>query len=341
MRITSITCMRNEAPFILEWVAYHRMIGINDPIVFSNACTDGTDLMLERLDELGLIRHLPNPTLMTGGNMHIIAALRYLNHGNRLARSDWVISMDVDEFLNVKVGAGNLEDLFNHLPNANLFSLSQQNFGHSGRRAFSDELQMARLDHGWDQSSSYTRQLNRRGTKTLTHRSAQPAFWGNHSPVFSKGSLQHLRPVNGSGLELSHVDMTQTVKALLAPHYGFDLVQLNHYAVRSIDCFLLKVSRGSSAHPDKPYEMTYWRKYDRNDFRDTSIQRHVADVRSAKKELLQDPELRQLHEAAVSNAHQQINELKQTEPIIDLQTRINRFTRRNPGILDVSSFEPV
>ena len=50
MRITSITPMKNEAPFLLEWVAYHRLIGVNDILVFTNHCTDGTDLMLERLD---------------------------------------------------------------------------------------------------------------------------------------------------------------------------------------------------------------------------------------------------------------------------------------------------
>ncbi|MDB4053693.1 glycosyltransferase family 2 protein [Octadecabacter sp.] len=62
MRITAITPMKNEGPFILEWLAYHLMIGINDFVVFTNDCEDGTDAILERLDELGLVRHLPNPS---------------------------------------------------------------------------------------------------------------------------------------------------------------------------------------------------------------------------------------------------------------------------------------
>jgi hypothetical protein len=28
MRITSITPMKDEAPFILEWIAYHQLIGV-------------------------------------------------------------------------------------------------------------------------------------------------------------------------------------------------------------------------------------------------------------------------------------------------------------------------
>ncbi|WP_298905575.1 glycosyltransferase family 2 protein [uncultured Aliiroseovarius sp.] len=325
--------MRNEAQFILEWVAYHRMIGINDPIVFSNACTDGTDLMLERLDEMGLIRHLPNPTMMTGGRMHIIAALRYLNTGNRLARSDWVVSMDVDEFINIKVGNGHLEDLFDAVPDANLISLSQQNFGHGGKFDYVDDLQISQFEYGWDLERSYTRNLNRRGTKTLTHQSSRPTSWGNHSPVFAADQLEYLRPVNGSGEDISHVNMTNTVKALITPNYGFGLVQLNHYAVRSIDSYLLKVARGSSAHPDRPYEMTYWRKYDHNDHHDQSIMRHADDLETAKKDLLRDPELKQLHMAAVENAHGLIAELKESEQVRSLLNRIRRYTRRNPGLL--------
>lgn len=325
--------MRNEAPFILEWVAYHRMIGINDPIVFSNACTDGTDLMLERLDELGLIRHLPNPTTMTGGHMHIVAALRYLNFGSRLARSDWVISFDVDEFINVKAGKGQMEDLFNAVPDANLISLSQQNFGHSGHWEYRDELQIATFDHGWDRTSSYTRDLNRRGTKTLTHRSSDPESWGNHSPVFNAERLEKLKPVNGSGKDISELDMTQTIKALPTPHYGFDLVQLNHYALRAVDSYLLKVARGSSAHPDRPYQMGYWRKYDHNDLQDHSIQRHVGDLEAAKADLMKDPELKQLHNTAVANAHDLIVELKQNEAVQALQARIRRYVKNHPGAL--------
>ncbi|CAD0183322.1 hypothetical protein RUESEDTHA_00186 [Ruegeria sp. THAF57] len=324
--------MRNEAPFILEWVAYHRMIGINDPIVFSNSCTDGTDLMLERLDELGLVRHLPNPTALTGGKMHIIAALKYLNSGNRLARSDWVASLDVDEFINVKVGNGMLKDLFDALPYANLISLSQQNFGHSGNWIYADELQTSLFDHGWDQTSVYTRELNKRGTKTLTHKSSEPISWSNHSPLFAAEKLNKLHPVNGSGFDLSNVDMTKTVKALVRPDYGFDLVQLNHYALRSVESFLLKVARGSSAHPDTSYGMKYWRRYDHNDYYDSSISRHVDDLRAARADLLRDSELRQLHYAAVNGAHKLINELREQKAVKSLLARIKRYVARNPGL---------
>ncbi|MEM6729306.1 MAG: hypothetical protein AAF618_12465, partial [Pseudomonadota bacterium] len=165
-------------------------------------------------------------------------------------------------------------------------------------------------------------------------RSAKPRAWSNHSPVFSIAGAAALHAVNGSGTRLPTEAMIKPVKALSAPHYGFDLVQLNHYALRAMDSYLLKVARGSSAHPDRAYAMGYWRKYDHNDARYTSMQRHLGDLEAAKRELLEDTELSMLHRLAVDNAHGQIADLKARPDIQELQDRIHRYARRHPGLLD-------
>jgi hypothetical protein len=35
----ALLCVRNEAAFLLEWLAHHRAAGFDDFVVFSNACT--------------------------------------------------------------------------------------------------------------------------------------------------------------------------------------------------------------------------------------------------------------------------------------------------------------
>ena len=30
MRITAVTCVKNEGPFLLEWIAFHRVLGVTD-----------------------------------------------------------------------------------------------------------------------------------------------------------------------------------------------------------------------------------------------------------------------------------------------------------------------
>ena len=44
-----VSTMKNEGPYLLEWLAYHKSIGIDDFCIFSNDCTDGTNLMLTGL----------------------------------------------------------------------------------------------------------------------------------------------------------------------------------------------------------------------------------------------------------------------------------------------------
>jgi hypothetical protein len=48
-RTAIVTTMKNEGPFILEWLAYHRAIGVEDFLIYTNDCSDGTDTMLELL----------------------------------------------------------------------------------------------------------------------------------------------------------------------------------------------------------------------------------------------------------------------------------------------------
>jgi hypothetical protein len=52
-RITAVTMMRDEAPALLEWVAFQDAIGIDRIVVYTNDCRDGTDAMLDRLGQIG------------------------------------------------------------------------------------------------------------------------------------------------------------------------------------------------------------------------------------------------------------------------------------------------
>ncbi len=330
MRITSVTPMKNEAPFLLEWVAYHRLIGVNDILVVSNDCTDGTDQMLERLDEMGLVRHYANPTAITGSPKHHLQMIRYINALPRLRRSDWVASFDVDEYICVKAGQGRLADLFEAVPDANMIVMNQRNFGSGGRDRFEDRLLIDQFHHAWATTGPYHRRIDRRGTKTLTHRSSKPKEWHNHSPIFHPRDVGGVRCVNGSGAVLSDQDFTKDIKSLTAPHYGFDLIQLNHYVLKSTEAFLLKSARGNANHADAEYDFGYWRLYDHNDAEDASIDRWSADVAAYRDELLSDPELGRLHRAAVDGARAQIEELRQSPQAQTLFQQVGRFRRRHP-----------
>ncbi len=53
-QVTAVSMMKDEGPFLLEWIAHHHLaVGFTDILVYTNDCSDGTDDMLMRLEELG------------------------------------------------------------------------------------------------------------------------------------------------------------------------------------------------------------------------------------------------------------------------------------------------
>lgn len=333
--------MKDEGPFILEWVAYHRLIGFNDIHVFTNDCTDGTDQILERLDEMGLLRHLTNPSVYQGSANHHWEAVRYMNSQPRLKRSDWVVSLDVDEFICVNAGEGRLSDLFSAVDGANVIAMNQQNFGCGGVHRYQPELQMRQFTYGWRQQGAYNVKMSKRGVKTLTHASAGARYFGNHSPVLPPKKANAARFVNGSGKPLSGERLTREVKSLVEPDYGYDLVQLNHYVLRSMEDFIRKSARGNANHASRQADLKYWRRYNHNDQHDTRILRWADRVEAQIADWLQDQELRQLHEASVDYSRARFRTLLRDDSFRDLRKAIRGHHHKFPGLTGAEPAETV
>ncbi len=95
--------MKDEAPYLLEWLAHYRAIGVTDFLIYTNDCSDGTDLLLDRLQANGVVHHERNKVLRRGPHK---SALKYALDHECYHSADWVLVCYVDEFLNVKEGEG-------------------------------------------------------------------------------------------------------------------------------------------------------------------------------------------------------------------------------------------
>ena len=56
--VVLVSAMRNEGPFVLEWLAYHRVIGVDQVVIVSNGSTDGSDELLTALAAAGELTFL-------------------------------------------------------------------------------------------------------------------------------------------------------------------------------------------------------------------------------------------------------------------------------------------
>jgi len=64
-----VACMRDEALFVVEWVAHHLALGFDRIIVFTNDCSDGTDALLKAMAAALPVEHYDNPGPYTAGTI--------------------------------------------------------------------------------------------------------------------------------------------------------------------------------------------------------------------------------------------------------------------------------
>jgi hypothetical protein len=293
MKIALVTCMRNEAAMLPEWIAYHRAIGVTDFVVYTNDCEDGTDAMLERLAAIGGVHHAPNPRQ---GKKTV--QWQALSHGRQhpaVISADWVGSLDVDEFLVIHAGAGRLADLFAWDPEATGFSFAWRMFGATcvpgletaqGVTARFTRAAPARMLWPWRAVQH----------KCLWRNDGRYSALGVHRPrePVPEAQAAHLPPeiwVDDRGERRPPPHATSYMHD--QPRYG--LGQINHYALGTPREFLIKKERGRPNHSHWDIALDYWIERDFNDVEDTSIARFQPEIEAGIAAMMEDKPLADLY----------------------------------------------
>jgi hypothetical protein len=138
VKITAVTTQKNEGAFLLEWIAYHKIIGFTDIVILSNDCEDGSDEMLDHLSKSGEIIHLRNDGPYDDRGIQF-AALKRADRQKAMKEADWIMHLDIDEFLNIHVGDGQIADLIDALPDADAIALTWP-FGTNGIIEYKNRL---------------------------------------------------------------------------------------------------------------------------------------------------------------------------------------------------------
>ena len=310
-RTAIVTTMKNEGPFILEWLAWHRAIGVDDFLVYTNDCTDGTDTMLDLLQAKGIVQHRANPWVPGGALKPQHAALQAAESEPVMQDCGWGICMDVDEFINVKIGDGTLDALYKAMGEANMISLTWRLFGNAGTGPYADRFITEQFT---DCAPEVIRKPHQAwGFKTLFRNIDIYKKLGVHRPKGLKPDLwDQVRWLNGSGAPLPREMFRNGWRSTLET-YGYDWVQLNHYAVRSAESFLVKRDRGRVNHVDRDQGLNYWFRMNHNADRDLSALRMIPAAKAEFDRLMGDPDIAAAHAHSVACHRTKITELLETE----------------------------
>ncbi|MEO1024806.1 MAG: glycosyltransferase family 2 protein [Pseudomonadota bacterium] len=310
------TCMKNEGPYLLEWLAYHRSIGIQGYIVFTNDCTDGTDLMLDRLDEMGLVTHLPNPAVAAGSTYFQPIAMKFAMQMAKTQHADYIIQTDVDEFINIKVGDGLITDLLDAAGPFHVLSMSELNFTSSGHWEFEDGWLTENFrEHETPQPGHWQA---RRGVKSIIHGIDNFQHWPVHRPNVHPNTHDQLLWLDGSGKPMPE-DFILNNENGIDRRGRYDLVQIDHHPLRSAQFFFMKQARGEVAHAKLKLDHHYYRKRAIGGQYHGVIDRHLPRARAEWEKLIADSILADLHEKAVAIHKEKIAMVEHSPHMADLR----------------------
>lgn len=309
---TIMSMMKDEGHSLVEWVAYHSHIGFDNICVYTNDCADGTDAMLMRLEELGWVRHFRND--VPEGAKPQPHALTLGTDNPEVMDSEWVLVMDADEFLSIKCGRGWIGDLVERIPSeAQAMAITWRFFGSSGITEWNPGLTI----------ESYTRAAPDKfkkgwGVKTL-FRPYRDIKLGIHRPSIKKAKQDPANAklmfdqlwVNGSG-EAMPDEFSLSGWRSTKPTLGYKLAEMNHYAVKSYEAYLLRRVRGNVNNKEDKYNAAYFALFDRNEEEAINALRHARGTKKKMAKILSDPVMRKLQDEALAFHAARVEKLRAT-----------------------------
>jgi glycosyltransferase involved in cell wall biosynthesis len=86
--------VRNEVRSVVEWLAHYKALGFDEFLIYDNESHDGTEVILQALDDAGEVIYLDWPHAVGPWPQR-----RAYEHARKWASSDWLAFFDADEFL--------------------------------------------------------------------------------------------------------------------------------------------------------------------------------------------------------------------------------------------------
>lgn len=269
-----VACMRNEALFLVEWLAHHLAVGFDRIIVYTNDCEDGTDRILQLLGQTRWVEHHDNPGPYDAGGTIQRHALSLAYQLPQVRSADWVLHIDADEYVNVSVGHRSIDDLTALYPDADAIAIMWRHFGSAGKKHW----------EGGSVVESYTRcegvlpdvdggQLT--GFKTLFKPRNFRAM-SIHSPKFPrKGVLPIVVNTAGVGMPVEKLKSISGSGYAVGNHQvTWQNACLHHHHVKSDDLHRLKHARGDAngrSNAKRVIGSAFYRSADRNEATSTSL----------------------------------------------------------------------
>ena len=305
-RIAVTACMKNEGPFVVEWVAHYLALGFHHVFVLTNDCDDGTDLILDRLAQLAPVTHIRN--VVPEGGFAQETGMATLKASGLLDDVDWLLHADADELLYLHDSDPDIGRYLASLPPCDAVAFDWR-FAGTDLDVWPGGLVVENCPLGagaLSEAEPFSKTIFRPGLF---------AFFSDHMPkmptrpdVVVRNSLGHELP----NAAMFHPRKSRYIRGGI-DHLSWGRAEMRHYALRAKDVFAIKALRGSGIHPrPQKYRVgsRFWQLANRRDVALAADPAWLGRVRGHLDRFMADPELSRLQADAIASVQRKLGQLK-------------------------------
>ena len=329
MDILGLTCLRDDGPYIVEWLAHHLAVGFDRMLVLSHDCTDGSAELLGALAQDARIAHVDFAP--KGGKSVQWQALRKIREHDSYKSADWALFFDCDEFL-----CGRFKSL-RHLLAAyeqsagrfDALALPWRLFGAAGQTRRKPGLTPVRFTRAapFDLHFPLAHLF-----KTL-HRPGAFRQPGIHRPRMRPHHIAAWIGPDGRHLNTGFARNDAAI-SLYGALSGPPLAWLNHYSLRSTEEFMLKRARGLPNHMDRDIGIAYWAERNWNTVDAPEILNMMGETRQEYDRLMALPGVAAAHAACMALHSDRYQTLMQDIESLRLAFRLGFLADSTPPTAD-------
>jgi hypothetical protein len=246
-----------ESPYLLEWICYHKAVGFDDIVIFSNDCDDGTIELLNELSALGVIQHrICHLSLTETPDREMCERLLSFTQQQGF---EWGAFFDIDEFL-VLNGTIAVNELLSQYENADCLAVNWRIFGSGGCLNYEQKLVIDRF------TKRAPDQYWRNGfVKSIVRLREASAMYPHLFSINKRDKYNHI-----SGSVFNNYFDPKNIR--------YDIAWINHYVIKSKEEYLLKQHRGN-AHfakeaQENSYDVKFFDENDQNEVEDNTAQKY-------------------------------------------------------------------
>ena len=235
--LSIVAVLKNEAPYLKEWIEYHKMVGVERFYLYDNESEDNVKDILQPYIDSGLVCYHKVDGNPVQNEVYRDAVYKYKN------QTRWLAIIDLDEFI-VPIGADDIPSLLKHYEKYPGLCVNWRMFDSNGFiEPPSDHNGLVTLNY-FRTYANDDHMVNRH-VKSIVNPEKVISINNPHFCYYKNRAF----PVNENCVE---------VKGPFVKNVSFAKIVINHYFSKSKSEYLKKINRGTADRSDKrSFDDTY------------------------------------------------------------------------------------